>query len=195
MALATFRILYLLIALIALPHVLAGPSSPFTTVDEVNFNPAEAQVPILPNQDGPVPNSVEHDALNGHNDFRASHGASRLTWDGTLVDYAKNHASRCAFQHSGGPYGENLAAGTGAFTVTDGIKMWTDEAKDYDPGNPQPSHFTQVVWKSTKRVGCAVTTCPPGSIFPASYGDATLLWCNYDPPGNVIGQFPANVDP
>lgn len=38
----------------------------------------------------------------------------------------------------------------------------------YDPNNPVPSHFTQVVWKGTTQVGCAVQVC--SGIFPASYG-------------------------
>jgi len=39
---------------------------------------------------------------------------------------------------------------------------------DYDPKNPTYSHFTQVVWKGTTQVGCAVATC--SGIFDASYG-------------------------
>lgn len=70
---------------------------------------------------------------------------------------------------------ENLAAGTGDFSVTDGIKLWTDEAKDYNPSAPQYSHFTQVVWKATKQVGCFMATCPPGSIFDSQYGVRILL--------------------
>lgn len=69
---------------------------------------------------------------------------------------------------------ENLAAGTGDYTVTDGINAWTDEAKDYDPKNPTYSHFTQVVWKGTTDLGCALVTCPAGSIFPAMWGVRTL---------------------
>jgi len=65
---------------------------------------------------------------------------------------------------------ENFAAGTGYFNVTDMINSWMDEAVDYDPEDPQPSHFTQVVWKSTTYVGCAIVVCPPGSIFPEVYG-------------------------
>jgi hypothetical protein len=61
---------------------------------------------------------------------------------------------------------ENLAVGTGPFTVTNGITLWTDEAKDYDPNNPQYSHFTQVAWKSTTQLGCAMIDCAAGTIYP-----------------------------
>ncbi|KAG7090345.1 hypothetical protein E1B28_009465 [Marasmius oreades] len=91
-----------------------------------------------------------------------------------------------------GPYGpENLAAGTGAFNGVAGVKLWTNEAKDYNPKNPQTSHFTQVVWKNTKEVGCAIKTCP--NLFDSKFRDAQFLVCEYNPPGNVIGQFPRNV--
>ena len=39
---------------------------------------------------------------------------------------------------------------------------------DYNPSNPQASHFTQVVWKGTQQVGCAVQSC--NGIFAASFG-------------------------
>lgn len=76
----------------------------------------------------------------------------------------------------------------------------------YNPSNPQPSHFTQVVWKSTTSVGCAVKTC--NNIFPGHVGvtpqsfnrammnvslssqDALYYVCEYFPTGNVIGRFP-----
>jgi len=98
---------YLFLALIALPQVLAVPPcySPPTTVNEFTFDLAEGQVLITPDQDGPVANAIEQDVLNGHNGFRASHGASPLSWDSTLANYAKNQAAKCVFKHSGGPYG------------------------------------------------------------------------------------------
>lgn len=40
----------------------------------------------------------------------------------------------------------------------------------YDPNNPEASHFTQVVWKATTQVGCAFTSCSAGSVFAASFG-------------------------
>ena len=57
----------------------------------------------------------------------------------------------------------------------------------YNSGNPQPSHFTQVVWKGTKEVGCAVQKC--NGIFDPSFGEASFVVCEYSPAGNVIGQF------
>ncbi|KAI0322084.1 PR-1-like protein [Amylostereum chailletii] len=133
--------------------------------------------------------------LSAHNSFRAQHGAAPLTWNANLGSKAQQWANRCVFQHSGGslgPYGENLAAGTGSFPISAAIKLWTDESSSYNPSNPQPSHFTQVVWKSSTELGCAVAQCPN------LLGDgqvAAFYVCEYSPAGNVIGQFPQNVQP
>ncbi|KZO94579.1 PR-1-like protein [Calocera viscosa TUFC12733] len=133
--------------------------------------------------------------LKAHNDFRAKHGAHALAWDNTLSQKAQQWANRCVFKHSGGSlgaYGENLAAGTGSkYDVFAAVKSWTDESKDYNPHNPQPSHFTQVVWKSSTHVGCAVADC--NGIFDPKFGKAHFHVCEYSPPGNVIGHFPQNV--
>ena len=81
---------------------------------------------------------------------------------------------------------------TGSNTITQGIKMWTDESVDYTPATPNYrcafslaffvcfadgvcSHFTQVVWKATTQLGCAVASC--SGIFPASYGPANYYVC------------------
>jgi pathogenesis-related protein 1 len=63
------------------------------------------------------------------------------------------------FKHSGGPFGENLSAGTHPFSIPAAIKLWTDEEPEYNPSNPDPSHYTQVVWKGSKQVGCALASC------------------------------------
>lgn len=91
-----------------------------------------------------------------------------------------------------GPFGENLAAGTGSsYDIAAAVKSWTDEVSQYDPGNPQPSHFTQVVWKASTEVGCAEQDCD--GIFAASFGKAKYFVCEYSPQGNVIGEFSQNV--
>ena len=46
-------------------------------------------------------------------------------------------------------------------------------------------HFTQVVWRGTTAVGCGRSQC-----------NGLDVWiCQYDPPGNVEGQYRDNVRP
>ncbi|KAF5313070.1 hypothetical protein D9619_003028 [Psilocybe cf. subviscida] len=133
--------------------------------------------------------------LAGHNTIRAQHGASALTWNDNLASKAQEWANKCVFQHSGGqlgPFGENLAAGTGSsYGIAAAIKSWTDEVSEYNPSNPVASHFTQVVWKGTSEVGCAVASC--NGIFDPKFGPAKFFVCEYSKQGNIIGQFPQNV--
>ncbi|KAH7915360.1 PR-1-like protein [Hygrophoropsis aurantiaca] len=135
------------------------------------------------------------DYLDDHNNERSQYGAAALVWNDTLASAAQSWADGCVFEHSGGtlgPYGENLAAGTGTYTIADAIGDWNAESSQYDPSNPQASHWTQVVWKSTTDLGCAVQSC--SGIFAASYGPAEYYVCEYYPAGNVIGEFAENVE-
>ncbi|KLO07573.1 PR-1-like protein, partial [Schizopora paradoxa] len=131
--------------------------------------------------------------LQLHNNLRASHGASALTWSSTLASKAQQWANGCVFEHSGGslgPFGENLASGTGSsYGVTDAFNGWASEESSYNPNNPVASHFTQVVWKGTSQMGCAVATCAPGTLFSSSFGSSKYYVCEYEAQGNVIGQF------
>ncbi|CAE6500792.1 unnamed protein product [Rhizoctonia solani] len=131
--------------------------------------------------------------LKGHNDIRAQHGASALTWATDLAAAAAKWAENCVWEHSKGQvgnFGENLAAGTDLGAAA-AVKMWTDEASEYNPANPQYSHFTQVVWKATTEVGCAVRTC--NNLYSGNSGAINFHVCEYRAPGNVIGQFAENV--
>lgn len=114
-----------------------------------------------------------------------------LVWDADLAAVAQSWAQGCVFQHSDGPYGENLYAGTGTPTVLDAIDAWADEAAvyDYDTNGCAAvcGHYTQIVWRDTARVGCGFADCDPlqGAGFAGRY------WvCNYDPPGNFVGEKP-----
>ncbi|KAG8925804.1 hypothetical protein FRC02_009388 [Tulasnella sp. 418] len=125
-----------------------------------------------PNADGidisTLPNGAEQaEYLKWHNAARARHGAVPLTWSNAAAQAAQNWANRCVFQHGGGKaggFGENLAAGTGNYQIANAIAGWVNEEPQYNPSNPQPSHYTQVVWKSTRQVGCAKAVC--NNIFP-----------------------------
>jgi uncharacterized protein YkwD len=117
-----------------------------------------------------------------------------LSWNNNLAAKAQQWANRCQFKHSGGSlgaFGENLAAGTGGYTIAAAVKAWADEVNDYNPANPQFSHFTQVVWKATTEVGCADARCD--GIFDASFGKARYIVCEYSKQGNILGQFAQNV--
>ncbi len=134
--------------------------------------------------------------LAAHNRERARIGMPALTWDPVLAihaqRWAEDLASRRAFQHST-PIsrpgeGENLFKGTaGAWRLEEMIGGFIDEKRDFKPGifpkvakNGQwerVGHYTQLIWGSTTRVGCAI----------ASNGDEDYLACRYSPPGNVVG--------
>ncbi|KAJ3841064.1 PR-1-like protein [Lentinula raphanica] len=133
--------------------------------------------------------------LSDHNSIRAQHGAAALTWSNDAAAKAQQWANNCVFEHSGGslgPFGENLAAGTGSsYGIDQAIDSWSSEASQYNPSNPEASHFTQMVWKATTQVGCAVASC--SGIFDASFGLASFYVCEYSPQGNVIGEFAQNV--
>jgi uncharacterized protein YkwD len=133
-------------------------------------------------------------ALAVHNAYRARHHAPPLVWDATLARYAARHASHCVFKHSHSPYGENLAAGYP--TIGAAAAAWYAEQAQYHYFNPgfssRTGHFTQMVWRSSKRLGCGYADCKGKNGTPGRY------WvCEYSPAGNVInrGYFTANVLP
>ena len=132
------------------------------------------------------PSDLQSAVLNSTNTYRHQHNASALTWNNTLASYAKSQASACKFAHSHGPYGENLAEGYPDITAA--IDSWGDERSKYNFADGQFSestgHFTQLVWKNTTSTGCGVKSC--GS-------SGWLVFCEYSPAGNVIGQFAEEV--
>lgn len=133
-----------------------------------------------------------------HNAARAKYGAQPITWTSALYNSTLAYAKKCVFEHSGGGggYGENLAAGSwDTYGIVDAVNDWMSEAPDYDYNHPGFSegtgHFTQVVWKSTTQVACAVASCPAGTIF-SDYASQYVI-CRYTPPGNYDGEFAQNV--
>ncbi|KAI1177274.1 CAP domain-containing protein [Nemania sp. FL0916] len=131
--------------------------------------------------------------LNSTNVYRAAHNASAVTWNETLASFATTYLGSdkvgkdCAFAHSGGPYGENLALGFANATAA--IEAWGDEGRKYNykkPGFSEATgHFTQLVWKNTTDVGCGRRLCTNSGWY---------LVCEYWPRGNVIGDFQGEVD-
>ncbi|VAW28221.1 hypothetical protein MNBD_BACTEROID06-1038, partial [hydrothermal vent metagenome] len=114
-----------------------------------------------------------------------------LEWDETLAKTALKWARQlkkegCAFKHSRTKgLGENLFMGTtGFYNPKDVVDSWGNEIENYNYEDNSCSgvcgHYTQIVWATTKKVGCAKIKC-----------DGNDIWvCNYDPPGNWVGQKP-----
>ncbi|KAL9275516.1 Pathogenesis-related protein [Drosera capensis] len=129
--------------------------------------------------------------LAKHNAARASVGVGPVTWDETLASYARNFTesikNACYPYSSGGLYGENVAVGYGAETVDLATNSWINEKSYYDHssnkcvGGKVCKHYTQVVWRNSKRIGCASVVCGAGWPYRL---------CEYYPRGNIPGQRP-----
>ncbi len=88
-------------------------------------------------------------------------------------DYGTNS---CSLHCQGGP-------NDGAVCSSDSECPGSDRCSDVC------GHYTQLVWRSTSHVGCGVKNCSTGSPFPGET-NWTIVVCDYEPPGNFIGQQP-----
>jgi len=135
-----------------------------------------------------------------HNQVRANVSPAAATpipplaWDQALGDVAQAYAEECNFEHSMGPYGENLFASSGNTPPAAVVKSWADEVAQYDYATNGCSgvcgHYTQVVWADSTKLGCGVASCTENSPFGAQFPTWQLWVCNYDPPGNFVGKKP-----
>lgn len=110
-------------------------------------------------------------------------------------EFKQKHGENLAFWFSTGPVSTD---------ARQAVTMWVDEKADFDKlnqvkpyvvgderSNPDPNvkppmigHYTQIVWRDTKKVG--------GSKWVYKSKDRTIVivGANYDPPGNFIGRKP-----
>ena len=142
-----------------------------------------------------------------HNKWRAQVGVGKLSYSPALAAssqaWADNlkQSNQCRMRHSSpdGKYGENLYWAS-AVVWSDGrrelqkvpsakpVDSWGSEIHDYDyasnsckPGK-MCGHYTQMVWKTSTRVGCAIAVCEDSR---------EQVWvCQYQPAGNVVGSKP-----
>ncbi|TFK65332.1 PR-1-like protein [Pluteus cervinus] len=130
--------------------------------------------------------------LDVHNGYRRRYRADNLAWAADLYQGVSAQAQTCSSIRTNGPYGENLFASTNLnATCVDAVNFWMAES-DADPGFSQNTRdFTQVVWRSTRSVACALSSCPSGTIFPNQ--PAKFCACHYSPPGNIQGRYRQNV--
>ena len=141
--------------------------------------------------------SWEAQALSLHNRERAAFRVAPLAWDFGLAGAADVYASELArtgrWGHSPKAtrpgQGENLWMGTrGAYSLEEMAGGWAAEKSLFRPGIfptvstsrnwSDVAHYTQMIWKGTTRVGCALRKSRKWD----------FLICRYSPPGNVVGQ-------
>ena len=128
-----------------------------------------------------------------------------VSWDGILADSVYNYARGCQstsgdlldhndarstdYQALGGSgyVGENIyGSGGNSVTPAGAVSLWMSEAPAYDYNSGDfgtAGHYTQIVWRSSVRIGCAIVDCP------ALRFHNTVI-CDYAPGGNIIGEKP-----
>jgi hypothetical protein len=163
----------------------------------VAFVPTRADAAAAYTATSPGMDKVNYRILSAHNEARAEVGAPPLQWDPNLAIAAASygpalsrighlvHSPRTGRENQR----ENLWMGQdGRFQPEQMVGAWTDEKRLFFPGAfPNVSrsgnwadvaHYTQMIWKTTTHVGCAI------------YRDGTwdYLICRYSPPGNRDGS-------
>ncbi|XP_058135619.1 cysteine-rich secretory protein LCCL domain-containing 2 [Dasypus novemcinctus] len=161
-----------------------------------------------------IPEADKEEILLLHNKLRGqvqppASNMEYMTWDYELERSAAAWAHQCIWEH--GPtsllvsIGQNLAVHWGRYRSPGShVQSWYDEVKDYtypyphecNPWCPERcsgamcTHYTQIVWATTNKVGCAVNTCRRMNVWGDVWENAVYLVCNYSPKGNWIGEAP-----
>ncbi len=137
--------------------------------------------------------------LHVHNQVRTAVHVPPVEWSDILADRAAawaEHLTHLGYMiHSGSDVnvdeGENIWMGTaGAFSYDVMVGDWAKEGQLFKAGYfphisttgnwEDAGHFTQMIWRETRKVGCAV----------ASGGGWDFLVCRYSAPGNIMGRKP-----
>lgn len=137
--------------------------------------------------------------VSRHNIERTRYGIAPLQWNAKLAAsagaWAQHLAASGAFRHApendAAPEGENLWAGTpGRFSPEAMVDAWVREQRFFRPGLfPANSitghvadvgHYTQLMWRATHSIGCAL-----------AHGEQEdVLVCRYSEAGNYEGETP-----
>lgn len=147
---------------------------------------------------------ISQAGIDLQNSYRSLHHSPPLIYDKNLTNIAQKYANYLAannlFEHgmlsdgNGNPVGQNLMAIWNAKKnhseiIKIAVKNWYKENIYYNYQNPgfssQTGHFTQLVWKSTQKIGFGIAT----------NGQRIVVVADYYPPGNYQNKFSQNVFP
>ncbi len=136
-------------------------------------------------EDAPL-SAEDSEWLSAHNSrretYHAKYGGSYvpLKWSPALAASATSYAEYLAendlWEHSNSDYGENLAWNGGSVhaDISNVMTRWVEDEEATWGG-----HFTQVLWRATKYVGC-------GRASHSEHGSFQV--CQYVTPGNCGGR-------
>lgn len=141
-----------------------------------------------PSEASPV-NALAWEMLALHNDIRAEAKLPPLQWSNELAAYSRRWANtlltkKLSMHNPNSPYGENIFLTGVGYTPSMVVQQWAAESRSYSYRTNSCSgdcgHYTQIVWRDTRRVGCAV----------AQNARRSVWVCSYDPPGNYRNEWP-----
>ncbi|CAI6332258.1 unnamed protein product [Periconia digitata] len=177
--------------------VLAVPAAVVQSVEARHLN---QDVPSIDD-----PNFIKT-VMDAHWFWRRMHCAQELSWDPNLAQQALTSANSCSRNVQHDKVGSNLSGVTPPPSeyeqwikmARDCIHGWHEEEPKYPYGSPQIEahagylHFTQMVWRDTTRIGCAMSNCND-----LTDSSPARIYCFYETPGNnvVEGEFERNVWP
>jgi len=96
-----------------------------------------------------------------------------------LVDHNPNRQNVAGYAY----IGENIFGAGGNATAKGAVDSWASEGANFTPPNTCNGicgHYTQVVWRTSVNLGCALQNCP-GLQF------GSTIVCDYGPGGNSGG--------
>lgn len=146
--------------------------------------------------------------LDLHNKFREKNNRKPLVWNDYLARSAEAYAEKllrekCAIYHpktkddderylQSGAHGQNLSQfvntgrpikGLKVGSIEKAVQLWRDECHEYDPEHPTKGnvgHFTAMLWKPTRHVGCAYRE------MDTERKQASIYVCHYEKSGNWL---------
>ncbi|XP_026523495.1 GLIPR1-like protein 1 [Notechis scutatus] len=147
--------------------------------------------------------------IDVHNKFRSQVHPSAsnmlyMTFDLALARIARAWGNKCVWKHNPNqkyhpdhkfkPTGENLWMGSASarpINIENPIAAFNSEVKYYTLSTHQCTkvcgHYTQVVWATSYKVGCAAVYC---RYMDGKEKNNNIVVCNYAPAGNYQGVRP-----
>ena len=132
---------------------------------------------------------IGREMLEVHNAIRAGFQLNPLQWSNVLAAFSQKWADTLLAKgrpahNPNSPYGENIFVSGIGSSPSSVVREWASESRDYiyrtNACRTDCGHYTQIVWRHTTKVGCAVAR-----------GSHREFWvCSYDPPGNYLNEWP-----